>query len=132
MSSSLSSPAISPRNVSPVNSSETSTSTIGNKLLLKIVVKVCFNFYNSCFVDLSSVLTDLSDRRAPGCEKKSLEMAAQQNLTPFDYEQKKLLAVKAMQAKPNSADYRVPTSTWSGLGLSQSIPVTSSGDLSKV
>ncbi|XP_076755985.1 protein bicaudal C isoform X5 [Xylocopa sonorina] len=110
VSSSLSSPAISPRNISPVNPTETSTN-----------------------LDLSSMLSDLSvaDRRAPGCEKKSLEMAAQQNLTPFDYEQKKMLAVKAVQTKPSSNDYRVPTSAWSGYGLSQSIPPISTTDLSK-
>lgn len=80
------------------------------------------------------MLSDLpvTDRRAPGCEKKSLEMAAQQNLTPFDYEQKKLLATKAMQSKPNANDFRVPTSAWSGYGLSQSIPPISTSDLSKV
>jgi len=84
--------------------------------------------------DLTSMLSDLpvSDRRAPGCEKKSLEMAAQQNLTPFDYEQKKLLATKAMQNKSSNNDFRVPTSAWSGYGLSQSIPPITTSDLSKV
>ena len=110
VSSSLSSPAISPRNVSPVNPTETSPN-----------------------IDLCSMLSDLPvrDRRAPGCEKKSLEMAVQQNLVPFDYEQKKILAAKAIHAKPSSADYRVPTSAWSGYGLSQSIPPISTTDLSK-
>ncbi|XP_015174983.1 PREDICTED: protein bicaudal C isoform X2 [Polistes dominula] len=108
VSSSLSSPAISPRNLSPVNPTVTNPN-----------------------LDLSSVLSDLSvsDRRAPGCEKKSLEMAAQQNLTPADYEQKKIMAALAVQNKSNtSSEYRVPTSTWSGYGLSQSIPP---GDLNK-
>lgn len=83
--------------------------------------------------DLSSMLSDLpvTDRRAPGCEKKSLELAAQ-NLTPFDYEQKKLLATKAMQNKSSNNDFRVPTSAWSGYGLSQSIPPITTSDLSKV
>lgn len=110
VSSSLSSPAISPRNLSPVNPSVTNPN-----------------------IDLSSMLSDFSvtDRRAPGCEKKSLEMAAQQNLTPSDYEQKKMMAVLAVQNKPNSSDYRVPTSTWSGYGLSQSIPPLSTTDLNK-
>ncbi|XP_032666735.1 protein bicaudal C isoform X1 [Odontomachus brunneus] len=111
VSSSLSSPAISPRNISPVNPTDTSPN----------------------LADLSSMLSDLSvtDRRAPGCEKKTLEMAAQQNLTPFDYEQKKLLAAKAMQNKQSGSDYRVPTSAWSGYGLSQSIPPITTSDLSK-
>ncbi|XP_067215196.1 protein bicaudal C isoform X2 [Linepithema humile] len=111
VSSSLSSPAISPRNISPVNPTDTSSN----------------------LTDLSSMLSDLpvTDRRAPGCEKKSLEMAAQQNLTPFDYEQKKLLATKAMQNKPSGSDFRVPTSAWSGYGLSQSIPPITSSELNK-
>ncbi|KAK9303802.1 hypothetical protein QLX08_004667 [Tetragonisca angustula] len=110
VSSSLSSPAISPRNISPVNPTE-----------------------NSHNLDLSSMLSDLtvSDRRAPGCEKKSLEMAAQQNLAPFDYEQKKILAAKVIQSKPNTNDYRVPTSVWSGYGLSQSIPPITTTDIKK-
>lgn len=87
---------------------------------------------NFLFLDLAALLSDLSgnDRRAPGCEKKSLEM--HQNLTPFDYEQKKMLAVKAMQSKPNPTDYRVPNSAWTGYGLSQSTPLTSAGDMTKV
>lgn len=84
--------------------------------------------------DLSSMLSDLtvSDRRAPGCEKKSLEMAVHQNFAPFDYEQKKMLVAKVIQSKPSFNDYRVPTSTWSGYGLSQSIPPISTTDLNKV
>ncbi|XP_012278295.1 protein bicaudal C homolog 1 isoform X2 [Orussus abietinus] len=110
VSSSLTSPAISPRNASPDNPSE------GNLNL-----------------DLSSILTDLSvlDRRAPGCEKKSLEMAARNNFTPFDYEEKKLRAIKAMQSKPTSSEYRVPTSVWSGYGLSQTAPLIIGSDLTK-
>lgn len=69
------------------------------------------------------MLSDLSDRRAPGCEKKTLEMAAQSNLTPFDYEQKKIMAAKAIQTKPSVSDYRVPTSAWAGYGLSQTVSV---------
>ncbi|XP_070171625.1 protein bicaudal C homolog 1-B isoform X2 [Polyergus mexicanus] len=110
VSSSLSSPAISPRNVSPVNPTDTPNLS-----------------------DLSSMLSELpvTDRRAPGCEKKSLEIAAQQHLTPFDYEQKKLLATKAVQNKSSNNDFRVPTSAWSGYGLSQSIPPLTMSDLSK-
>ncbi|XP_046753461.1 protein bicaudal C isoform X2 [Diprion similis] len=103
LASSLSSPAISPRNASPVNPPETSPN-----------------------IDLSSMLSDLPDRRAPGCEKKTLEMAAQSNLTPFDYEQKKLMAVQAIQAKPSPSEYRVPTSAWAGYGLSQTVSMMQS------
>lgn len=98
--SSLSSPALSPRNVSPVN---TEGAPPG--------------------LDLSSMLHDLTmnDRRAPGCEKKSLEMAGQ-HLTPYDYEQKKLMAIKAMQSKIDPKVSRHPTSSWAGYGLSHSSP----------
>lgn len=80
------------------------------------------------------MLSDITvpDRRAPGCEKKSLEMAVQQNLVPFDYEQKKILAAKVIQGKPSTNDYRVPTSAWSGYGLSQSIPPINTSDIKKV
>lgn len=60
----------------------------------------------------------LVDRRAPGCEMKSLQLAVQKQL---DYDQKKLLATKAMQTKP-TGEPRTPTPTWSGLGFSSSMP----------
>lgn len=138
MSSSLSSPAISPRNISPVNPTENNPN-IGERF--ETATRVIRSYRNSFVIqftfvpiDLSSMLSDLtvSDRRAPGCEKKSLEMAVQQNLVPFDYEQKKLLATKAIQTKPATNDYRVPTSAWSGYGLSQTIPPISATDLNKV
>ena len=51
----------------------------------------------------------------------------------FDYEQKKLMAIKAMQTKPNANDYRVPTSVWSGYGFSQTIPhISSTSETSSV
>jgi protein bicaudal C len=82
------------------------------------------------FLDLSNVLSELtlaSNARATGNEKKTTQLEMQSNLqdfTPmtFDYEQKKLMALKAMQTKPNANDYRVPTSVWSGYGFSQTIP----------
>ncbi|XP_025087615.1 protein bicaudal C homolog 1-like isoform X1 [Pomacea canaliculata] len=40
---------------------------------------------------------------------------------PFDYEQKKLLAMKAMQKKPEG-ESRIPTDIWAGLGFSKSMP----------
>ena len=52
--------------------------------------------------------------RAPGCEKKVVQIAT-------DYEQKKLLATRAMQSKP-MGEPRTPNSVWSGLGFSSSMP----------
>ncbi|XP_032409565.1 protein bicaudal C homolog 1 [Xiphophorus hellerii] len=78
----------------------------------------------------------VADKRAPGSERAA-ERAAQQNererirLAPqtsfanmqaFDYEQKKLLATKAMLKKPVVTEVRTPTNTWSGLGFSKSMP----------
>ncbi|XP_062927656.1 protein bicaudal C homolog 1-like isoform X1 [Mobula hypostoma] len=77
-----------------------------------------------------------TDKRAPGSERAAERAAAQQNserlrLAPqsayaniqaFDYEQKKLLATKAMLKKPVVTEVRTPTNTWSGLGFSKSMP----------
>ena len=52
--------------------------------------------------------------RAPGCEKKVVQIAT-------NYEQKKLLATRAMQNKP-MGEPRTPTSVWHGLGFSSSMP----------
>lgn len=84
----------------------------------------------------SSSDSPVADKRAPGSERAA-ERAAQQNererirLVPqtsfanmqaFDYEQKKLLATKAMLKKPVVTEVRTPTNTWSGLGFSKSMP----------
>ncbi|NXI27544.1 BICC1 protein, partial [Sterrhoptilus dennistouni] len=45
-----------------------------------------------------------------------------QTVGAFDYEQKKLLATKAMLKKPVVTEVRTPTNTWSGLGFSKSMP----------
>ncbi|KAJ8248375.1 hypothetical protein GJAV_G00241350 [Gymnothorax javanicus] len=78
----------------------------------------------------------LADKRAPGSERAA-ERAAQQSserlrlhtaqpcfsdIQAFDYEQKKLLATKAMLKKPVVTEVRTPTNTWSGLGFSKSMP----------
>ncbi|KAM9364469.1 protein bicaudal C homolog 1 [Pholidichthys leucotaenia] len=78
----------------------------------------------------------VADKRAPGSERAA-ERAAQQNerdrirlgpqtsfanMQAFDYEQKKLLATKAMLKKPVVTEVRTPTNTWSGLGFSKSMP----------
>ncbi|XP_017560442.1 protein bicaudal C homolog 1-A [Pygocentrus nattereri] len=65
----------------------------------------------------------VADKRAPGSER-----AAERNrLAPHiqDYEQKKLLATKAMLKKPVVTEVRTPTNTWSGLGFSKSMPAES-------
>jgi len=68
--------------------------------------------------NLSAILSDLScgDRRAPGCEKKVAQIA-----TAADYEQKRMMATKAMHHKP-AGETRTPTPAWSGLGFSCSMP----------
>ncbi|KAL0279086.1 UNVERIFIED_CONTAM: hypothetical protein PYX00_000715 [Menopon gallinae] len=96
--SSLSTPAVSPRNLSPTMQ--------GLDLQLS--------------VDLSKLMKaspEWSDRRSIGFDANM-----QQNLTHGDYDQKKYLAVKAMQNLPNSNEVRVPTSAWAGYGLSLTSP----------
>jgi len=67
--------------------------------------------------DLSVLLSEMNvgDRRAPGCEKKVVQIAT------ADYEHKKLLATKAIQHKP-MGERRTPNSVWSGMGFSSSMP----------
>ncbi|XP_060578940.1 protein bicaudal C homolog 1-B-like [Ruditapes philippinarum] len=64
------------------------------------------------------------DLRAPGIERKnSTSNHFADTFQPFgvDYEQKKLLANKAIQKKP-IGESRTPTDFWSGLGFSKSMP----------
>ncbi|XP_056626532.1 protein bicaudal C homolog 1 isoform X2 [Triplophysa dalaica] len=87
--------------------------------------------------DSSASDSPVADKRAPGSERAA-ERAARlppqsssnmqmMNSDPeaqpaFDYEQKKLLATKAMLKKPVVTEVRTPTNTWSGLGFSKSMP----------
>ncbi|XP_027250915.1 protein bicaudal C homolog 1 isoform X3 [Cricetulus griseus] len=86
--------------------------------------------------ELSATESPLADKKAPGSERAAERAAAQQNserarlasqppyvhMQAFDYEQKKLLATKAMLKKPVVTEVRTPTNTWSGLGFSKSMP----------
>lgn len=71
----------------------------------------------------SGAESDGSDKLAPGSERKSSSSAlfATPLPFPFDYEQKKLLAMKAMQKKPEG-ESRIPTDMWAGMGFSKSMP----------
>lgn len=71
---------------------------------------------NYCDKDQSMKFDDFGDRRAPGFEKKRLEMAGLS-----DYCNKKAMAAKVMK-EPITSNPRVPTSYWSGNGLSKSMP----------
>ncbi|XP_071985823.1 protein bicaudal C homolog 1 isoform X6 [Engystomops pustulosus] len=72
--------------------------------------------------EMSSPEGPVTDKKAPGSERAA-ERAAQQNSErAYDYEQKKLLATKAMLKKPVVTEVRTPTNTWSGLGFSKSMP----------
>ncbi|XP_068424684.1 protein bicaudal C homolog 1-B-like [Clinocottus analis] len=84
----------------------------------------------------SSSDSPVADKRAPGSERAAERAALQNererirlvpqssfaNIEAFDYEQKKLLATKAMLKKPVVTEVRTPTNTWSGLGFSKSMP----------
>ncbi|XP_069467327.1 protein bicaudal C homolog 1 isoform X2 [Ambystoma mexicanum] len=87
--------------------------------------------------EMSSSESPVADKKAPGSERAAERAAAAQHnserarlgpqasfdsMQAFDYEQKKLLATKAMLKKPVVTEVRTPTNTWSGLGFSKSMP----------
>ncbi|KAM6956740.1 LOW QUALITY PROTEIN: protein bicaudal C homolog 1-B-like [Aplochiton taeniatus] len=99
-----------------------------------------YHLHSDCLLsDADSSSSDnnpLTDKRAPGSERAAERaarlderercllgpQAAYANMQAFDYEQKKLLATKAMLKKPVVTEVRTPTNTWSGLGFSKSMP----------
>ena len=65
---------------------------------------------NSMSQEISVLLSEMGvgvDRRAPGCEKKVVEIAS------ADYDHQKLLAAKAIHQKPKG-EMRTPNPVWSG------------------
>ncbi|XP_059175856.1 protein bicaudal C homolog 1-B-like isoform X2 [Physella acuta] len=66
---------------------------------------------------------DMSEKLAPGIERKNSSTSLFNSPLQFgfDYEQKKLLAMKAMQKKPEG-ESRIPTDIWAGMGFSKSMP----------
>lgn len=50
-------------------------------------------------------------------------------LTPSDYEQKRIAAIRAMQNR--ASGYRVPTNVWAGYGVSHTSPAGIGKDSSK-
>lgn len=113
--SSLSSPTPSPRNPSPEQMVSCHMGTPSQQTNCNEAEQPSSSDINA----ISALLTDL-DRRAPGCEKKQIEMAAQK-LTLSDYSSKKVQAAKAMKEQVSS-NPRTPTSNWSGYGFSKSLP----------
>lgn len=72
--------------------------------------------------ELANIISDLpiTDRRAVGCEKKTLETL--HKMSPLsDYKKMKADANKAMHEKVGSG-YRVPTTRWSGYYFSHTSP----------
>ncbi|KAK3538117.1 hypothetical protein QTP70_030157 [Hemibagrus guttatus] len=67
----------------------------------------------------------VADKRAPGSERAAERNRLVPHIQAYDYEQKKLLATKAMLKKPVVTEVRTPTDTWSGLGFSKSMPAES-------
>ncbi|KAF4084406.1 hypothetical protein AMELA_G00128260 [Ameiurus melas] len=67
----------------------------------------------------------VTDKRAPGSERAAERNRLTPHVQAYDYEQKKLLATKAMLKKPVVTEVRTPTNTWSGLGFSKSMPAES-------
>ncbi|ESP03858.1 hypothetical protein LOTGIDRAFT_156458 [Lottia gigantea] len=74
--------------------------------------------------DVSLTNSNSSDILAPGIERKSSMSSiysAMAYSSPFDYEEKKLMALKAIRKKPEG-ESRHPTDAWSGMGFSKSMP----------
>lgn len=67
----------------------------------------------------SSLMRQYRTAQAAVCDRLGLD-----HLPPFpaDYDQKKLLATKAMKLLPAGPESRVPTNSWSGYGFSRSMP----------
>ncbi|XP_066538855.1 protein bicaudal C homolog 1-A [Hoplias malabaricus] len=74
----------------------------------------------------------VADKRAPGSERAAERNRMAPHVQAYDYEQKKLLATKAMLKKPVVTEVRTPTNTWSGLGFSKSMPAESIKQLRRV
>lgn len=111
--SSLSSPAPSPRDPSP-------DQIITNHASGALQYSELDSTPNSGIKALSVMMTDI-ERRAPGCEKKRLELEHQKLTSLSDYSSKKIQAAKAMKEQVNAGP-RTPTSSWSGYGFSKSMP----------
>ncbi|KAK6171391.1 hypothetical protein SNE40_019590 [Patella caerulea] len=65
-----------------------------------------------------------SEKLAPGIERKNSASSLFSStiaFSPFDYEEKKLMALKAIRKKPEG-ESRHPTDAWSGMGFSKSMP----------
>jgi len=112
LGSSISSPIKSPRNSSPVTSGGNLTNNL-HKMELTTSSGIDSN------LDISDIVNDyyqlsVTDRRAPGYEKKVVAERA-------DYEQQRLRATQAMQQKPKGEE-RKPNPSWAGLGFSNSLP----------
>lgn len=116
----------SPRNSSPVQDGGNLTNnlsqmdlnaTISDKMLQMSMEEKDEGLGTTASNNSSSNLSNFFlDRRAPGCEMKSLQKQ-------MDYDQKRLMATRAMhQSKPCGGEPRTPTQTWSGLGFSSSMP----------
>ncbi|XP_044759257.1 protein bicaudal C [Coccinella septempunctata] len=81
-----------------------------------------FRSGNDCLSNksgISSVHSELSDNYHCSPEKKQ---SWDYSLTPNDYENKRIAALRAMQQKPSPGMVRTPTNAWSGYGVSHTSP----------
>ncbi|XP_030754247.1 protein bicaudal C [Sitophilus oryzae] len=83
-------------------------------------------YSHSSTTNVSEFATALSEMNNPGeyhgptlDKKMSLSPG---DLTPYEYENKRLAGLRAMQALPNPGSMRVPNNSWSGYGISQTSP----------
>ncbi|XP_049826677.1 protein bicaudal C [Aethina tumida] len=78
----------------------------------------CYRNFMESPSELSSVLSDVSNLSSfPGAEKKG-----DRSMTNYDYENKRLAGIRAMQIRPTPGTFRLPNNSWSGYGLSHTSP----------
>ncbi|KAF7265823.1 protein bicaudal C [Rhynchophorus ferrugineus] len=80
-------------------------------------------YNHSSTSEFASVLSEMNnpgEYHGPTLEKKLTISSA--DLTPFEFENKRLAGVRAMQALPNPTSIRVPHNSWSGYGISHTSP----------
>ncbi|CAH0564702.1 unnamed protein product [Brassicogethes aeneus] len=96
--SSISSPLPSPRNSASPN---------------------CYRNFSESGSELSSVLSDVSNLSNYHQQEKKNERSP---LTNYDYENKRMAGMRAMQIRPTPGTFRLPINSWSGYNISHTSP----------
>ncbi|XP_072546701.1 protein bicaudal C homolog 1-B [Salminus brasiliensis] len=100
------------------------TTSPGKRQTMELLQGKTSHLHSECLLS-DSEADAIADKRAPGSERAAERNRLAPHIQAYDYEQKKLLATKAMLKKPVVTEVRTPTNTWSGLGFSKSMPADS-------